>query len=103
MIFRENSVVGGSVRSKLNVYLIFGYLLVVTGLFGLAGCTGGQDQTVADLAIAYIKRPIPIVPNSNPPEMVDPDVRIPTAFSAGGDVYVRSSASPSASARNITL
>jgi hypothetical protein len=35
--------------------------------------------------------------------MVDSDVRIPAAFNAGGDLYVRSSASPSASEINITL
>ena len=96
-------IAGGSVISSFNLYPVFGYLTVVLYLFGLAGCTGEQDQAVADLAIAYVKRPIPIVPASNPPQMVDSDVRIPAAFNAGGDVYVRSSASPSASETNITL
>lgn len=95
-------------RSRGNTYPVFGYLLTVLGLFSLAGCTGEQDQAVDDLAIAYIKRPIPIVLNSNPPQMVSPDVRAPAAFDynpgeEGGDVYVRSSASPSAPERNITL
>jgi hypothetical protein len=90
------------VISRLSRYPVYGFLLAASGLLLLAGCTGEQDQAVADLAIAYIKRPIPLVANSNPPQMVDSDVRIPTAFSAGGDVYVRDSASPSASERNIT-
>jgi hypothetical protein len=99
---------GGFVASRLNKYPVIGYLITMLSVFGLAGCTGEQDQTVADLAIAYVKRPIPIVPASNPPQMVDPDVRNPAAFDVvageqGGDVYVRSSASPSASEQNITL
>jgi len=96
-------MVGGLVRRKARMTPVFGYLIALSVLFGLVGCTGEQDQAVPDLAIAYVKRPIPIVPASNPPEMVDPDVREPAAFNEGGDLYVRSSASPSASERNITL
>lgn len=76
--------------------------LLVSG-FLLSACSQGkQDEVVADLPIAYIMRPIPMVPNSDPPVPVDPDVRNPIEFNAGGDVYLRDSASPSASARNIT-
>jgi len=96
-------MVGGLVRRKARKTAVFGYLIALLVLFGLVGCAGEQDQAVPDLAIAYVKRPIPIVPASNPPEMVDPDVREPAAFNEGGDLYVRSSASPSASERNITL
>lgn len=95
-------MVGGLVRRKARMTPVFGYLIALSVLFGLVGCTGEQDQAVPDLAIAYVKRPIPIVPASNPQEMVDPDVRDPAAFNSGGDVYVRSSASPSASEQNIT-
>lgn len=80
---------------------------LVAGMAGVvilfSACANNQqDQVVADLPIAYIVRPIPIVPNSNPPVPEDPDVRDPLAFSAGGDVYIRENASPSASSRNIT-
>jgi len=90
------------VRSRGNTYPVFGYLLAVSGLLLLAGCTGEQDQAVDDLAIAYVKRSIPIVPASNPPQMIEPDVRIPASFNSGGNVFVRESASPSASELNIT-
>ena len=95
-------------------------------LAGLVACSGaGQDQTVADFGIAYIKRPIetetvnivpvdsagnplldsagnplPAVPVIRP---VETDVREAIAFHEGGDVYLRDRASPSASERNITL
>ncbi len=104
---------GGFVRRNLKMYPVCGYLLAMLGLFGLAGCTGEQDQTVPDLAIAYVKRPIPEQLNliSNELEPANPDVRHPSAFNeggdpdffnGGGDVYLRSSASPSASEQNIT-
>ena len=60
--------------------MVIGLLVVLTG------CTGGQDQTVDDLPIAYIKRPIPIVLNSNPPVPEDPVVTEVTSFNSGGNV-----------------
>jgi hypothetical protein len=77
---------------------LFGTLL----LSACSGAGGPQDQVLPNLAIAYIKRPIPIQPASNPPVPVDPDVREPTAFNAGGDLYIRDNASPSAPEQNIT-
>lgn len=79
-------------------------LIVV--LAGLVACSGaGQDQTVADFGIAYIKRPVAtqVDPNTNEIVLVEPDVREAIAFNEGGDVYLRDRASPSASERNITL
>ncbi len=64
----------------------------------LAGCLNGgegqaPDPVVQDYAIAYVKRPLP---------ETDPDARSRDVFSAGGDLYVRDLASPSAPERNIT-
>ncbi|MDT8383682.1 MAG: hypothetical protein RRB22_04635 [Gammaproteobacteria bacterium] len=75
-------------------------------LVGLAACgVEGQDQTVADYAIAYIKRPVAtqLDPDTNELVLVQPDVREAIEFNEGGDVYLRERASPSASERNITL
>lgn len=90
-----------SLSYATRVYANIG-LLVAATLLLLACSSAEQDQVVADLPIAYIVRPVPIDPDSNPPAMVDPDVRNPIEFNAGGDVYIRDSSSPSASARNIT-
>jgi len=71
----------------------------------LAGCTQGQDQTIPDFAIAYVKRPIPTEVDNDTNEIVpvDPDVREATDFNAGGDIYLRERASNTAAERNITL
>lgn len=75
-------------------------------LAGLVACSGaGQDQTVADFGIAYIKRPVAteLDPTTNEIVLVEPDVREAIEFNEGGDVYLRDRASPSAAERNITL
>ncbi len=81
----------------------------------LAGCTQGQDQTIPDFAIAYVKRPVQLETQTvtvtvNGTDMdvdilapVDPDVREATEFNEGGDVYLRERASTIAEERNITL
>jgi hypothetical protein len=69
----------------------------------LAGCGAGDSQKpdalVEDYAIAYVKRPLP---RDNNGEVVQADARTLLTFNAGGDLYVRSSASPSAVERNVT-
>lgn len=70
---------------------------VVFALLLLAGCgTGSQEQdpVVVDKPIAYVKRPVT--------ETAATDIRISQAFEAGGDLYLRDRASPSAGEYNIT-
>ncbi|HHM04364.1 MAG TPA: hypothetical protein ENJ19_01295 [Gammaproteobacteria bacterium] len=77
------------------VALFFGTLL-------LSGCPGTEqkpDPVVADVPIAYIKRPVPVDEEG---ALLQSDVREPAAFVAGGDVYLRERASLSAPERNIT-
>jgi len=75
-----------------------------------AGCTsgdgggtvspgGGQgpDPVVLDFPIAYVKRPIPAT------GAVPGDSRRLLTFQAGGDLWVRDRASPSAAERNVTF
>ena len=49
---------------------------------------GGQkpDPVTVDLAVAYIKRPIPVDEDKNP---IYPDLLDPTAFNPGAAVYVK--------------
>ncbi|MEM6639796.1 MAG: hypothetical protein AAF610_07825 [Pseudomonadota bacterium] len=78
---------------------------------GLAGCgedgdqigvSTGQDPdpVVVDIPIAYVKRPLPVNDNG---VVISSDARDLVTFNAGGDVFVRDRASPSAVERNVTL
>ncbi len=63
---------------------------------GSGGATSqGVDPLVQDYGIAYVKRPVPAMDTA--------DARVATTFIAGGDLYYRDLASPSASERNITF
>jgi len=78
---------------------------MTAGLLGIliTGCGGGDSQdpdpVVVDLAIAYVKRPVPLN-NGNP---VQPDARTLTTINPGADLWVRDRASSSAPATNITI
>ena len=83
--------------------------LVACGtLLMVAGCTsgdgglapgGGQnpDPVVLDFPVAYVKRPVP-----TDPMMMASDARRLLEFHAGGDLYVRDRAAPSAPETNVT-
>jgi len=85
-------------------------LFVLTGLasLSLVGCggTGGgsqkPDPVVVDHPIAYIKRPLPTQDVNGQTQLVNQDIRVTQVFEAGGDLYLRDRASPSAAERNIT-
>jgi len=75
-------------------------LILLTTL--LSGCMGGEqnpDPIIQDFAIAYVKRPIPV---NNENEPVQENLQSPLTFNAGGNLYVRDRASPSAPEKNIT-
>jgi hypothetical protein len=57
----------------------------------------GPDPVVLDFPIAYVKRPIPAT------GVVPGDSRRLLTFQAGGDLWVRDRASPSATERNVTF
>jgi hypothetical protein len=57
----------------------------------------GPDPVVLDFPIAYVKRPIPAT------GAVPGDARRLLTFQAGGDLWVRDRASPSAAERNVTF
>ncbi len=59
----------------------------------------GADPGVLEAPIAFVKRPIPVDDNGN--EM-QPDLRDPLFFAAGGDVYLRSNSTVTAVETNIT-
>lgn len=58
-----------------------------------------QDPVIADFPIAYIKRPVSLDDQGNP---ASHDARRAFVVNAGGDLYLRDRASPSAAERNIT-
>ncbi len=69
----------------------------------LTACLSGNqdpDPVVEDFAIAYVKRPLPVDDDGEP---LQADIRRPLTFNAGGDLYVRDRASPSATERNVTF
>ena len=79
--------------------------LALAGL-ALAACSSdpspgvnGADPGTLEAPIAYVRRPIPVDKNGGE---LQPDLRDPTFFMAGGDVYVRSNSTVTASETNIT-
>ncbi len=75
--------------------------------FSLSSCTEtigsseitGADPGVLEAPIAFVKRPIPVDDNDN--EMQS-DLREPLFFAAGGDIYLRSNSTVTATELNIT-
>jgi hypothetical protein len=74
----------------------FGSVIALVLLSGCGGGEGGQepDPVVVDKPIAYVKRPVT--------QAATTDIRVSQAFEAGGDLYLRDRASPSASEYDIT-
>ena len=60
---------------------------------------GGIDPGIIQIPIAFIKRPIPV---DDMGVEIQADLREPLLFSAGGDLYLRTSTAASASITNIT-
>ena len=83
--------------ASLRLVLLSTPLLVI-GCGGNSGAEG-PDPGIIDYPIAYVKRPIPVDDNGDP---LQADVRDPRFFGAGGDLYVRSRATTSASETNVT-
>ncbi|TPW11920.1 MAG: lipoprotein, partial [Halothiobacillaceae bacterium] len=72
-------------------------------LWGLVGCSKSEqspDPVVADFVVAYVKRPLTL---NDEGEVTQKDQRRLTTFNAGGDLYVKERASPSAAESNITI
>lgn len=72
----------------------FGMLIVVLLMGGCGGGSQEPDPVVVDKPIAYVKRPVSATATS--------DIRVSQAFQAGGDLFLRDRASPSAEEYNIT-
>lgn len=68
-------------------------------------CGGGESSSEAsaigiqDVSIAYVKRPTPRDQNN---DLISNDMREPTSFTEGGDLYLKARASSTASIINIT-
>jgi hypothetical protein len=66
--------------------------------------TEGQDPdpVVVDHPIVYVKRPLPMEAVDGATVLQEEDIRLSLVFQAGGDLYLRDRASPSATERNLT-
>ncbi|MFK5914263.1 MAG: hypothetical protein QM484_07795 [Woeseiaceae bacterium] len=80
--------------------------LFLSTLFILqASCGGGESNSEAsaigiqDVPIAFIKRPTPRDQNN---DLISNDMREPTAFTEGGDLYLQARASSTAGTINVT-
>ena len=63
------------------------------------GSGEGIDPGIVEIPIAFIKRPVPVDDMGND---VQPDLREPRLFMAGGDVYLRTSSTADATVENIS-
>ncbi len=80
-------------------------LIMLVAALLLGGCQGeGQapDPATADFPVAYVKRSIPMVEVEGVQVIEPTDIRVSQIFQAGGDLYLRDRASPSADERNLT-
>jgi len=68
---------------------------------GSVGISDGQDPdpAVLDVAIAYVKRPLPL---NDDGDLNEQDLRQPAGFNPGAELYVRDRAAPSSAAKNVT-
>jgi hypothetical protein len=82
-----------------------GLVVLCSAVFALSACDPGSgsgdgiDPGILEIPVAFIKRPIPV---DDMGDDVQPDVREPRLFMAGGDVYLRTSSAIGASVTNIT-
>ena len=92
MMYRDN------INNFRNIVLLSSVLLQV-------GCGGaGSDEPDAgvqqqDLPIAYVKRP---TPRDDVGAIIQTDIRLPSTFNPGGDLYLKARASAGTPEQNIT-
>jgi len=90
---------------KLNNFPVIKLFSLSALLLLQTACGGGESDSEAsaigiqDVSIAYIKRPTPRDDNG---DVVLDDMRQPTAFTEGGDLYLQARASATADVKNIT-
>ena len=79
-------------------------LMILGAVLSLvSACTNsgeGVNPGLVDIPLVYAKRTIVLNDDGQPIEQVD--VREPFSFSAGGDLYLRTTSSSSAAERNIS-
>ncbi len=85
--------------NKIDVFLKYSLILLTTLFSGCMGNEQDPDPIIQDFAIAYVKRPMPV---NNANEPLQENLQSPLTFNAGGNLYVRDRASPSAPEKNIT-
>jgi len=83
--------------------VVLNRLLPVLFCVGLYACGGGDgqdpDPLVEDFGIAYVQRPLQYTAGGL---VVQPDLRVVTGFTPGGDLYYRDLAAPGVTEHNIT-
>ncbi len=95
----RNTPPGALVRAIAR--LVTALLVTVLAACGGGGVGGGQDPDPAalDVAIAYVKRPVPV---DNQGAVQPSDVREVRTFNIGADLFVRERAAVSAAEINVT-
>jgi len=83
-------------RSAVGFFCLSAILLAACSP---SGSGEGIDPGIVEIPIAFIKRPVPLDDMGNE---VQPDVREPRLFMAGGDVYLRTSSTVDAIVENIS-
>ena len=85
---------------------LFKVFLLLIGVSLLASCGGGgsgssngADPGVLEAPIAYVKRPIPLDEDG---DLIRTEIREPLLFIEGGDLYIRSNSTATATETNIT-
>jgi len=82
-----------------RLMLVIGCTSLIVNCGGTSSEPNGADPGVLGVSIAYVKRPIPV---NNQGLAVQTDIRRPRIFSSGGDVFIRSNSTATATEINIT-
>ena len=85
--------------SNYKLYILSTLFLLQTACGGGEGSSETSAIGIQDVSIAFIKRPTPRDQNN---DLVSNDMREPTSFTAGGDLYLKARASSTASVKNIS-
>ncbi len=95
----KSSVTNPGVSASWRLIILSCCITLIVSCGGAGSEADGVDPGVFEVAVAYLKRPIPV---DDQGQTVQADLRRPRLFSSGGDVYIRTNSTSGATTQNVT-